>query len=88
MQWCTEFNTELHDLTLAQPDEWRGNADVAGLGPLLDERVEGVIVGRTAVGIAGAVLLYRAEEDGTCAEDFSPADGGGKEVGIAERGRR
>ena len=84
MEGSVEFNSETDDLALFHVDEWGFDADEAFPGPLADEGVEGVVVGGTAVGVAGGVLLDCADDDGFRTEDLCPAYGGGEEVSVAE----
>src|SRR5882757_5941087 len=84
MQWRAEFNPKAHDLGLLHLYEWCKDANVAFLRALLNQQVEGVIVGRATVRVAGGVLFDRSDEDGGGADDLCPTDGGGEEVGVTE----
>jgi hypothetical protein len=64
MQGRTKFNSEADDLALAHGDERGDDADRAFFYSLADQPVERFVVGGTAVGVAGAVLFDRADEDG------------------------
>ena len=84
MERRTEFNPEADDLPLAEMDEGRDDPDGAVPCAGADELIEGVVVGRPAIRVAGAILLDRADKDGCRAEDLGPTDGGGKKVRVAE----
>jgi len=77
------------NLALFQGDERGDDADSAFLGWACfrtgaNHFVVGLIVFGATVGVAGAVLLDGADVDLFRAQDLSPADGDGEEMGIAE----
>ena len=85
MERRAQFNPEPDDLVLAEVNERGDHTDAAVARARADELVEGFVVGGSAVGVAGAVLLDGADEHLCGAENFRPTDRGGKEVRIAER---
>ena len=63
MQGRTHFNPKAHNLAFAHGNQRGNDADCAFSGAFMDEAIERFIVGGATVGIAGAVLLYRSNED-------------------------
>ena len=84
MEGRGEFKAAADYLVLAHGDKRRFDADGAVARAGADELLKGLVVGGTAVGIAGAVLLDGADVDGLGAEHLCPTDGGGEEVRVAE----
>src|SRR6185437_11081192 len=85
MERRIQFKTERHNLLLAKMDERGFNFDASVACSRADKLLKRLIIDRSAVGIAGAVRLNRADEDGLGSQHFGPAYGGGEEVGVAER---
>src|ERR1700745_34512 len=84
MEGRAEFKAAADYLVLAHGDKRRLDADGAVTCAGADELLKGFVVGGAAVGIAGAVLLDRADVDGFGAEHLRPTDSGGEEVRVAE----
>ena len=85
MERCGQFKGKPHDLALTHLDERGDNFDFPVAGTGADELLEGFVIGGTAVGIAGAVLLNGTDNDFLRVEDFCPADRCGEEMRVAER---
>src|ERR1700760_2047284 len=85
MEGRRQFKAEPHDLLLPHMDERRGNFDVSVARAGADKLLKSLIIGRTAVRIAGTVLLHRPDQDGLRAQDLGPADGGRQEMRVAKR---
>src|ERR1700733_5213895 len=66
-------------------DERSGDFDVSLFRSGADKLLKGFVVGRTAVGIAGAVLFDGSDEDGPGSQHLRPADCSGEEVSVAKR---
>src|SRR5271165_4464283 len=66
-------------------DEGGRDFDVSLARAGANDLLEGFIVRGAAVGIAGAVLLDGADEDGSGPQHLGPTDGCGQKVGIAKR---
>ena len=79
-----QFKAKLNDLTLSHMDERSDNFDVSIAGAGANKLLEGLVVGRTAVGITGAVLLDGADEDLFRAQNLGPTDRCGEKMGVAE----
>ena len=58
-----QFKAKLDDLTLSHMDERSDNFDVSVAGAGANKLLKCLIVGGTAVGIPGAVLLDGADQD-------------------------
>src|SRR3954453_3438408 len=84
-QGRTQLQSAADDLSLAECDEWRGDCDVRCLVAHADDLVEGVVVLRAAVGVAGAILRDRANINLFRAQHLGPTDRSGKKMRVAER---
>lgn len=84
MERCVQFKAESDNLLLAKMDERRGDFDASLACAGSNELLKRLIIRGPAVGISGAVLLDRADEDSARAEDFRPAYGGGEKVRVAK----
>src|SRR5260370_9671202 len=83
MQWRYQFKAQAHNFGLAQADERGDDLDGSLFRASLDHAVERFIIRRTAIGIAGTVLLNSANEDLLRSQHFGPAYGDGQEVRAA-----
>jgi hypothetical protein len=77
MEGSAKFKAERHDLLLSEMDERGGDFDASIAGSGADKLLKRLIISGTAVGVAGAVRLDRADEDGLRGEEFGPAYGCG-----------
>ncbi len=84
MERCAQFNSQPNDLVFAHGDQGCFDPDIALFCTHFDELIEGIVVGGTAVGIAGAVLLDCADKDDFCAQNLGPAYRGGEKMRVAE----
>src|SRR5260370_2558107 len=84
MQWRTKLKAQAHNFGLAQADERGDDLDGSLFRASLDHAVERFIIRRTAIGIAGTVLLNSANEDLPRSQHFGPAYGDGQEVRVAK----
>src|SRR5580698_3739885 len=85
MQGRAQFKAKRNDLLLPHMDEWSNDFDVCVFCSGADKLLKGLIIGRTAVRVAGTVLLDGADKDFFCAQNLGPADSSRKKVRIAER---
>jgi len=84
MEGRREFKAAADYLVLTHRDKGCFDTDGAIARAGANELLKGLVVGGTAVGIAGAVLLDCTDVDGLGSEDLGPTDGGGEEVRVAE----
>src|SRR6185437_5040817 len=84
MERSIQFKTERYNLLLVKMDERRFDFDASVARSRADKLLKRLIIRRPAVGIAGAVRLHRANEDGLRPQHLGPAYRGGKEMGVAE----
>src|SRR6267378_5554854 len=82
-QGRTEFEAATDDLCLAKCDERSRDLDASFFGAHTDDLIESVVILGAAVGVAGAVLLNRADVDRFCSQDLRPADRRRKKMRIA-----
>ncbi len=80
-----ELQATANDFIFSHVNDRRNDFDFSlGLGAFADHLLEGFVVVRTAIWIAGAVFEDGADIDGVSAEYFGPANGSGKKVRVAE----
>src|SRR4051812_11752296 len=85
LQGSAQFKAAPDDLSLTECDERRGDLDASLFRAHSDHLIKSVVVLRTAIGVAGAVLCDRADVDLLRTEHLGPADRCGKKMRVAER---
>ena len=74
MEGRAQFKATADYLVLTHGDKWRFDANGAVARAGTDKLLEGLVVGRAAIGIAGAVLLDRSDVDRLGAYHLRPTD--------------
>src|SRR3954447_26593203 len=77
LQRRTQLEAATDDLRLAKCDERSHDLDACLFGADADDLIEGVIVLRTAVRVAGTILRDSSDVDLFRSQDLSPADRSG-----------
>jgi hypothetical protein len=76
MEWSGKFNSKPYDLALPHMDKWRLHNNIAFFRSPSDQLIKRLIICRSAVGVAGAILLHGTNKYPLGSHDLRPTDRG------------